>query len=289
VDNSGAEPKVLVDHITTELDHVVPLNTSGLNRLPKSQQKSAQEESQPKPPPPSTTHDPTLESILQPKGEVEANGSMDWEADQIPPPPDVFPNGWDEANGIEHQPASSGRPLELISSSSSAEKQISQIQVGDESIPNESEKLGEDLNETEGDGGSPGLEMPSTIQTPIQADEVEGDEIPLSMPPVESSEDILKPIMPPIKTEGKDDIQMITIILRPRQDKTRDKLLLRRIFGLMICQPGEDRFAFQIFEHGRGHLLEFPNLTTSICEDLIDQITALVGAENVRIEPITFL
>ena len=77
-------------------------------------------------------------------------------------------------------------------------------------------------------------------------------------------------------------------ILRPRADKVRDKLLLRRIFGLMISHPGQDRFAFHIFENGRGHLLEFPNLTTGISPELIAELQALVGMENIRIEQITF-
>jgi hypothetical protein len=56
----------------------------------------------------------------------------------------------------------------------------------------------------------------------------------------------------------------------------------------MISQPGNDRFAFHIFEHGRGHLLEFPNLTTGICPELLDQVKTLVGSDNIRIESITF-
>jgi hypothetical protein len=56
----------------------------------------------------------------------------------------------------------------------------------------------------------------------------------------------------------------------------------------MISYPGNDRFAFHIFEHGRGHLLEFPNLTTGMNSDLMTRLTNLVGSENIRIEPITF-
>jgi hypothetical protein len=84
------------------------------------------------------------------------------------------------------------------------------------------------------------------------------------------------------------DINMITIIMRPRTDKVRDNLLLRRVFGLMISYPGNDRFAFHIFENGRGHLLEFPNLTTGMNPELMARLAELVGPENIRIEPITF-
>jgi len=56
----------------------------------------------------------------------------------------------------------------------------------------------------------------------------------------------------------------------------------------MISAPGHDRFAFHIFEHGRGHLLEFPNLTTGLSPELINQLNTLVGPDNVRVEPVTF-
>ena len=109
-----------------------------------------------------------------------------------------------------------------------------------------------------------------------------------SPPPIDVPEKVIQPIVPPITGESSEDVHMITIILRPLADKARDKLLLRRIFGIMISTPGNDRFAFHIFEKGRGHLLEFPNLTTGLCPDLIGQINDLVGNENVRIEPIRF-
>jgi len=110
-----------------------------------------------------------------------------------------------------------------------------------------------------------------------------------SEPETPAPEKILPPIVPPMHTDdAPEDLHMITVILRPKGDKARDKLLLRRVFGIMISHPGVDRFAFHIFEHGRGHLLEFPNLTTGLSPELISEINLLVGADNVRIEPITF-
>jgi hypothetical protein len=49
-----------------------------------------------------------------------------------------------------------------------------------------------------------------------------------------------------------------------------------------------DRFAFQVFERGRGYLVEFPNFTTGMCGELVAKLNQLVGVENVRVEPITF-
>jgi hypothetical protein len=107
-------------------------------------------------------------------------------------------------------------------------------------------------------------------------------------PSIEVQETKYSHIVPPLSRESSGDVHMITVILRPHEDRARDKLLLRRIFGIMISIPGNDRFAFHIFERGRGHLLEFPNLTTGLCPELIGQIDDLVGTENVRIEVIKF-
>ena len=290
VDNRGAEPKVLVDHVTTELDHVTPLNTRELQRPAKSRQPTGQNESQSKPSPvpstPGNLHEPTSQS----EGEIETGISLDWEKGQIPPPPDVFPDGWEEANGVAPHLEASLSTSELTAESPTGDQLPPKSSVEDELVPTEDLKQVDHLpGYGEDKGSEPGADAPSAVSVPILAEEVEGDELPAALPPLDAPEEVLKPILPPMKRGGAEDIQMITVILRPRQDKTRDKLLLRRIFGLMICQPGEDRFAFQIFEHGKGHLLEFPNLTPGICSDLVDQITELVGAESIRIEPITFL
>lgn len=85
-----------------------------------------------------------------------------------------------------------------------------------------------------------------------------------------------------------DEIQMLTITLRSCGDKVRDQLRLRQIYGTLISYPGLDRFAFQIYEHGRGYRIEFPNFTTHICPELQERLKRFVGQENVLVEPLTF-
>jgi hypothetical protein len=63
---------------------------------------------------------------------------------------------------------------------------------------------------------------------------------------------------------------------------------MRRIYGIVSSYPGNDRFAFHVFERSRGYLIEFPNFTTGWCPELIQKLNFLVGSENVRVEPITF-
>jgi hypothetical protein len=81
---------------------------------------------------------------------------------------------------------------------------------------------------------------------------------------------------------------MITVILRPSLDKVRDNLRIRQIYGTLIAFPGNDRFAFHVFERGRGYLIEFPNFTTNMCPELLTRLKGFIPADQLRVEPITF-
>lgn len=94
-------------------------------------------------------------------------------------------------------------------------------------------------------------------------------------------------LAPALGVEG-DAYQMVTVILRSCGDKVRDQLRLRQIYGTLISYPGVDRFAFQIYERGRGYRIEFPNFTTHFCPELLERLKNFVGQENLRIEPVTF-
>ena len=83
--------------------------------------------------------------------------------------------------------------------------------------------------------------------------------------------------------------QMITLVLRPSGEAQRDIRRIGRLHGTFISYPGKDRFQFQIFENGRGHLIDFPNDTTRLCPELIEKLRLAIGEENIRIEPILYL
>jgi hypothetical protein len=96
-------------------------------------------------------------------------------------------------------------------------------------------------------------------------------------------------LVPPLSVSAEDgSVSMITVMLRPTGDRTRDVLRLRRIHGIITSYPGNDRFAFHVFERGRGYLLEFPNYTVGLCPELLSRLAHLIGADNVRVEKITF-
>jgi DNA polymerase-3 subunit alpha len=105
-------------------------------------------------------------------------------------------------------------------------------------------------------------------------------ERPIGLPPY-----LVSPT-PPVEQQG--ETRMVTVVLRSSGDKTRDVLRLRRIHGILMSYPGEDRFALQVYERGRFFLLEFPNFSCGICPELLDRLAQLVGRENLRVETLRF-
>jgi hypothetical protein len=95
-------------------------------------------------------------------------------------------------------------------------------------------------------------------------------------------------LVPPQAANEDGIVRMVTVALRSTGDKTRDVLRLRRIHGILTSYPGNDRFAFRVYEHARGYLLEFPNFTVGLCPEMLTRLNQMVGSENVQIEPITF-
>jgi DNA polymerase-3 subunit alpha len=76
--------------------------------------------------------------------------------------------------------------------------------------------------------------------------------------------------------------------LRSGQDKVRDNLRIRQIYGTLITYPGKDRFAFHVFERSRGYLIEYPNFTTQVCPELLSRLKSFIPADQLRVEEITF-
>jgi DNA polymerase-3 subunit alpha len=281
VDTRGAESKVLVDHITSELDHVVPLKSVS-HQKDKSTKPEQVKRSPNTTPVPSQPADPITVPDSEPTSPKQTAYENGW--DDMPPPPEEFPFGWDEANGVSLVPAVPMTVPEPVLAGGDTEGEPIQESEDEPVMPAENEtddRLQEEAPPTEAMAVHE-PQLPATTETLVTEQE------PVVLPKTEVMDTALKPIVPPMRTDPGDDIHMITVVLRPREDKARDKLLLRRVFGVMISHPGNDRFAFHIFENGRGHLLEFPNLTTGLSPELIAQLNELVGADNVRVEPIKF-
>ncbi|MDH3943899.1 MAG: hypothetical protein OEV06_07405, partial [Anaerolineae bacterium] len=115
---------------------------------------------------------------------------------------------------------------------------------------------------------------------------------PISLPITEKpeSQERPKPILsPPSRREGPlPSARLATIFIRSSGDNARDILRIRRIYGMLISYPGNDRFSFYVNESKHGHFLEFPNDTTNLNDELQSRLEDLLGRENVQIEDITF-
>jgi hypothetical protein len=112
---------------------------------------------------------------------------------------------------------------------------------------------------------------------------------------MEQAEDRREALLPslyvPLVKESRDKDhppQQITVILRSTGDHERDKRRIKTLYGTFTSYNGRDKFSFQIFENGKGHLIDFPNDTTRISPELFERLKKLMGEESWRVEEITF-
>ncbi len=240
VDAQGADAKVLVDHISTELDHVTPLAAV----VPRRKQVSQHVEPVPAPHAIPSQKNPVSEAPASYESESKDSNAG------VPPPPEAFPPGWDQIENVKTELASTPE-----------EQQGSSV---------------DDL---------PAAPVTTTKHAALESARPESEPLPatvLEIPPAQ----YFSPL--PASDSDSGQLHRITVILRPKLGKVRDNLVIRRVFGQLISNPGKDRFSLHIFESGGGYLLEFPNYTTQLTPELIADLRFLVGEENVRVEPITF-
>jgi DNA polymerase-3 subunit alpha len=236
-----------------------------------------------------------------------------------PPPPEAFPPDWGLADSLISAVAEPAASMALANAAFSgaetvapplpAAERLAQALptalLGDEQSLAESREPDSPTLAGELDWQLEAAAPPQTAESEPEPPELleaagegfEGSRLPgLEPPPVgwEAAEPRVAPILPPYlvpphqaPVEGE-PIRMLTILLRPSGDKVRDSIRIRQIYGTLIAYPGKDRFAFHVFEAGRGFLIEFPNFTTGIGPELLSRLRAFVSTENLRIEPITF-
>jgi hypothetical protein len=115
--------------------------------------------------------------------------------------------------------------------------------------------------------------------------------IPKIEPVQFSPTDFLPSLYIPLAQEDKDKEhppQQITVVLRSSGDKERDKRRIKTIYGTLRSFHGRDRFSFQIYENGKGHLIDFVNDTTRVCAELLERLKKLMGDDGWRVEEIHF-
>jgi DNA polymerase-3 subunit alpha len=323
VDPTGAEPKVLVDRVTRDLSvtqstDAAPYKTSSQDDMQISNNAVEQINDRPAPQNDNYTPDqaPVLSENVTP---VYASASLQDSGE--PSPPDLFPTGWEspgvgevKASRENETSASKAQLRDAPELEENAQSEIDGYQQADQSA----EPL---LTE---DGGEPDkvvLQSESSNNESVESDSNIPEELDginnsgdranlnsrlensssnhqgvtrLTISPVDNGEQkesiVSMPpyLVSPRSSSPTDQVHMITVVLRTTGDKTRDVLRMRRIHGTVMSHPGNDRFAFHVYERKHGYLVEFPNFTTGYSPDLITELNTLVGSDNVRVESITF-
>lgn len=254
VDLANLPPKILVDVIKTEIKV-----TSAADEIPETPpapatplhyksttapaQKTTQQPNQIQPKPAAPIQQNSVVSVAESAPNYVVDNDM-------PPPPDNFPDGWDN----EWQPS-----FDEVAIASKPEPKFKK----DEPV-------------------TPPL-VTRAVEALATVEELEQAE--------ERREAVINSMYVPLVKENKDKEhppQQITIMLRPTGDRDRDKRRIKTLYGTLISHHGRDKFSFQIFENGNGHLIDFPNDTTRIGPELFERLKKLMGEEGWRVEEITF-
>lgn len=172
-----------------------------------------------------------------------------YNVDDMPPPPDNFPDGWDN----EWQPS-----FDEVAIAAKPEPKFKKNEVVTPPLVTRA------------------VAALTTVEEMNQAEERNEAILPPSM------------YMPLAKDQKDHPPQQLTVILRSTGDHERDKRRIRTLHGNITAYHGRDKFSFQIFENNKGYLIDFPNDTTRICPELLDKLRKLMGEEAWRVEEITF-
>src|SRR5687768_1580886 len=295
VDTNSTPPKILVDTIRTEIKILesldespaiinTPLAKPTLSPAMGANADQTEEKSAPMTPtsplpvqnipaqkkiPVKPGSPPPIRQIAEQAAPVYL---ADANFDDMPPPPDNFPEDWDiewqpsfdnaqiaarPEPKVDHRPISEPHPLAAPLVEEKTEAAV-------ESIAHEREPLA--------------VSREAMAIQPVESIPTESVRIPPSL-------------YIPLAKEEKDKEhppQQITVMLRSTGDKERDKRRIKTMYGTLISFHGRDRFSFQIFENGSGHLIDFPNDTTRVCTEMLDRMKKLMGEENWHVEEITF-
>jgi DNA polymerase-3 subunit alpha len=258
VDANNNPPKILVDAVKTEFDITTAIPNGTASPQPARPA--------PKPDPvPKAASVPASQKVSEPAAAYTApppppqpvDDMPDFgEADgEVPPPPDAFPPGWDET----WQPS-----FEAAALAARPEPKKTPVDA-----PITPPLMQRDRPSVAIEPGEPG-----------QADRPEEEAFVPRLPSLYAQT---------VRKEEEHPPQQITILLKPTGDKERDKRRIRTLHGTLISFHGRDRFTFQIYENGKGHLIDFPNDTTRVCPEALARLKKLMGEESWRVEPITYM
>ena len=284
-DTNSTPPKILVDNIRTDFDlvisaaeadaaHSAPQNETPVQKPAPVKPKPAQPKAQPrqqaaptKPPAPKIQEPVATYQAAPPQTQVQTKKVSpappvrdmdDSFFDDMPPPPEAFPDDWDE---ISYE-------VDFL------EPTWSDV------LPPMPEYSGEGKY---ADGYSPAANIanaePAAAPSQADAERVNAERL-------EEIRRIMPPLIPQETLQAERAPRLITVSLRPNGNLDRDKRRLKNIHGVLISFPGKDRFSLQIFEGEKGHLIDFPNDSTRICPEMLTRLKTVLGDENWRVEEV---
>jgi len=294
VDANSNPSKILVDSIQTEFALKVSVDADetipDIPPLPMSSPEPARSSTKPTIPPPIRTPEPVeaKQAVPAPAGR---NGSSshavaepapaytpepEWDDDNFPPPPDAFPPGWDESWQPDFEAAQmASRPEPKFKKDEPVTLPPEVVLAPAPESVTETEESVRDEVEEKASESRPRAATGMVVQA-VEAPRDSVARLPSLYAPVAQMDDRAKPP------------QQITVLLRPTGDRERDKRRIKILYGTFISFHGRDKFSFQIFEGGKGHLIDFPNDTTRVCPEMLARLKKLMGEESWRVEEITF-
>jgi hypothetical protein len=254
-DTNGSDTKVLVDKVSTNITQFHPAGETGQ----RAHQSEPPRQERPAPKPaakPAPIQEPQEKLVVD-----EPDEDLD-----LGPLPDFPPLDYEDVPVVSngHEEIGEESPSEPA------------IEPALETTPR---KAVQEKNIPEPE---PALETPPAPEpSPQPEPELEVEKVETPEPVVETLPDTPREIVTDL---DEDSTYLVTVILKNRGDTMRDKLRLRQIYGTLISYPGKDRFVFQIMENDHTHLLEFPNATTKLSKNLLNQLRDMLGRENVQVE-----
>jgi len=271
VDLDGAEPKVLADKIKTDFKAVTSVDTASSEgprisdkNKPAELPQGANGDSR------SSSHKNEAPRRVAEEPAFPSDWDEDWDRD-IPPPPENNPQDQELRDVV----------IAAVREPEAAKELAKMNPVHDPGPVSEPETPQNAQQTVEKDAPVPLVDSSATspaIST-TQLEDTDQAKAAIALPTY---------IVAPLDHTGGDTVNILTITLRPTGDSVRDNVRIRQIYGTLIAYPGDDRFAFQVFERGKGYLIEFPNFTTGVCSELLARLKLFVSPEHCRVEPIRF-
>ena len=105
------------------------------------------------------------------------------------------------------------------------------------------------------------------------------DEIDVDAPEWANGDEKLE--LPNAEAQDSRPPRSITVLLDASGDHAKDERKLKRIYNALQKYPGVDRFVIVVQRAAKRTPLSFPEQTTQICQDLLDELKGIVGGEAV--------